>query len=200
MIMNLENAWKEMQSGSSGIGPEPVKWKGRSGHPLLMIRRGLMITLIWGIGISIVYLLIMAIYPHWVILCGLGVVLAFNTWIGVRAVLMRRSIPDHIDPEKPLLPLMEEQHASVTNWMKMQLQIGKFIYPVSASTGFMLALLIKNGDLSALHNKPVVPIAMVVTALVMIPLGHWLAKFLFKYSYAGYLKHLQELINELKRD
>lgn len=198
--MDLENVWKEMQRGNQDAGREHASLHkhNRSGHPLLKIRRDLLITLGWGTVISTVYVAIMILYPHWTMIVGFGTGLIFNTWIGAQAVLLRRSLPDHIDPDKPLLPLMEEQHAAVSYWIRMQLQMGKFIYPIAACAGFLLALLIEKGNLTDLQKKPILPIAMLVTAIIMIPLGHLASKYLVRHSYGAHLKHLQELIDELK--
>jgi hypothetical protein len=198
--MELEDVWKEIgDSSQPGRGLEgDLRKQNRSGHPLLKIRRDLVITLGWGVLISLVYLLIMILYPHWTMIVGFGIGLLFNTWIGAQAVLLHRSLPDRIDPAKPLLPLMEEHHAAVSYWIRVQLQMGKFIYPIAACAGFMLALLIEKGDLTDLQKKPILPIAMLITAIIMIPLGHLASKYLVRHSYGAHLKHLQELIDELK--
>jgi hypothetical protein len=201
--MDLDKIWGE-------LGEEPVEGgliKGQSQlknvkslHPLIEVRNNLRITNIWGIVISIGYIVLMILYPYWQVLLGFSVVLTFNIVFIVQGIKLRRQLPRSVDAGHSMLQEMKVHHAAVTKWIDNQMYAARFVFPVAAASGFMMGGIWGSGkSLELLFTKPVFPISMVVSAVVFSFAGLWLARKMFGISYKKFLDRLQVNIDLLEQ-
>ena len=200
--MDLDKIWGE-------LGKEPVAGgliKGQSQlknvkslHPLVDVRNNLRITNVWGIVISIGYIVLMILYPYWQVLLGFSVVLTFNIVFIVQGIKLRKQIPRSVDAGHSMLQEMKMHHSAVTKWIDNQIYAARFVFPVAAASGFMMGGIWGSGkSLELLFTKPVFPISMIASAVVFSFAGIWLARKMFGISYKKFLDRLKENIDQLE--
>lgn len=200
--MDLDKIWGE-------LGKEPVEGgliKGQSQlknvkslHPLIEVRNNLRITNIWGIVISIGYIVLMILYPYWQVLLGFSVVLTFNIVFIVHGIRIRKQLPRSVDAGHSMLHEMKVHHTAVTKWIDNQMYAARFVFPVAAASGFMMGGMWGSGkSLELLFTKPVFPISMLISAVLFSFAGIWLAKKMFGISYKKFLDRLKENIDQLE--
>jgi hypothetical protein len=200
--MDLDKIWGE-------LGKEPVEGgliKGqqqlknvKSLHPLIEVRNNLRITNIWGIVISIGYIVLMIFYPYWQVILGFSIVLTFNIVFIFQGIKLRKQLPLSVDAGHSMLHEMKVHHAALTKWIENQMYAAKFVFPVAAASGFMMGGIWGSGKcLEQLFTKPIFPISMIISAVLFSFAGMWLARKLFGISYQKFLDRLKVNIDQLE--
>ena len=200
--MDLDKIWGEL--GKEPVGGGLIKGQSqlknvKSLHPLVDVRNNLRITNVWGIVISIGYIVLMILYPYWQVLLGFSVVLTFNIVFIVQGIKLRKQIPRSVDAGHSMLQEMKMHHSAVTKWIDNQIYAARFVFPVAAASGFMMGGIWGSGkSLELLFTKPVFPISMIASAVVFSFAGIWLARKMFGISYKKFLDRLKENIDQLE--
>ncbi|TAH04275.1 MAG: hypothetical protein EAZ17_02190 [Sphingobacteriales bacterium] len=200
--MDLDKIWGE-------LGKEPVEGgliKGqqqlkdvKSLHPLIEVRNNLRITNIWGIVISIGYIVLMIFYPYWQVILGFSIVLTFNIVFIFQGIRLRKQLPLSVDAGHSMLHEMKVHHAAVTQWIENQMYAARFVFPVAAASGFMMGGIWGSGKcLGQLFTKPIFPISMIISAVLFSFAGIWLARKMFGISYQKFLDRLKVNIDQLE--
>jgi hypothetical protein len=201
--MDLDKIWGE-------LGKEPVEGvliKGqqqlknvKSLHPLIEVRNNLRITNIWGIVISIGYIVLMIFYPYWQVILGFSIVLTFNIVFILQGIKLRKQLPLSVDAGHSMLHEMKVHHAALTKWIENQMYAARFVFPVAAASGFMMGGIWGSGkSLEQLFTKPIFPISMIISAVLFSFAGMWLARKMFGISYQKFLNRLKVNIDQLEQ-
>jgi hypothetical protein len=201
--MDLDKIWGE-------LGKEPVEGvliKGqqqlknvKSLHPLIEVRNNLRITNIWGIVISIGYIVLMIFYPYWQVILGFSIVLTFNIVFIFQGIKLRKQLPLSVDAGHSMLHEMEVHHAALTKWIENQMYAARCVFPVAAASGFMMGGIWGSGkSLEQLFNKPIFPISMIISAVLFSFAGMWLVRKMFGISYQKFLNRLKVNIDQLEQ-
>lgn len=200
--MDLDKIWGELGKEPEGgglINNQSKLNEVKSLHPLVEVRNNLRITNIFGIIISLGYILLMIFYPYWQVLLGFAVVLTFNIIFIVQGIRIRKQLPLSVDAGHSMLQEMKVHHAAVSKWISNQMYAARFVFPVAAASGFMMGGIWGSGkSLGELFTKPVFPISMAISAVVFSFAGMWLARKLFNMSYQKFLDRLKENIDQLE--
>lgn len=200
--MDLDKIWGELgkePEGGGVINNQSKLKEVKSLHPLVEVRNNLRITNIFGIVISVGYILLMIFYPYWQVLLGFAVVLTFNIIFIVQGIRIRKQLPLSVDAGHSMLQEMKVHHAAVSKWISNQMYAARFVFPVAAASGFMMGGIWGSGkSLGELFTKPIFPISMTISAVVFSFAGMWLARKLFNMSYQKFLDRLEENIDQLE--
>lgn len=201
--MDLDKIWGELgnEAGDSGLIKHPAALQDvKSLHPLIEVRNKLRITNVFGIVISVGYIILMLIYPFWQVLLGFSVVLTFNIVFIVQGIKIRRQLPKSVDAGHSMLHEMKLHHAAVSKWIANQMYAARYVFPVAAATGFMMGGVWGSGKtIEQLFTKPVFPIMMIISAMLFSFAGMWLARKMFDLSYKKFLDRLQWNIDQLEQ-
>ena len=200
--MNINEQWKniamQQDEDLSKLLSMPVIDKLPSKDPLQKIKRNLLINSIFGIVIGMLYVYLLIRFPFWQIIVCIGIVLVFTIWAVVKALQLYRHITTPVAGNS-LLQEMERHYHNVSKWMKVQQWVGLFIYPISASGGFMLGGFLGSGKpIGLIMQKPVMIIALLICLAVLVPLCFYLAKWMNKVSFGDYASQLKQNIEQLK--
>lgn len=200
--MNLQEQWQHIESADEDLsylikrGVRSISSK----DPLEKIRRGLVKNAAWGLLLSIGYILLLIKFPAWQVLLCLGIVLAFTLWITVKALALYREM-GRPSPHNNLLQEMERHYTGIMQWMAVQQRAGWFIYPISAAGGFMLGGSLGAGkSIDEVMNKPWMLVAMLITLAIMVPVCHYLAKWMFRKAFGKYADQLKANIDKLRSE
>lgn len=200
--MDLDKIWGELgkEPVDGGLMKDQPKLQDvKSLHPLIEVRKNLRITNVFGILISIAYIVLMILYPYWQLLLGFSVVLTFNIVFIIQGIHIRNQLPRSVDPAHSMLDEMKVHHAAITKWINNQMYAARFVFPVAAASGFMMGGIWGSGkSLEQLFTKPIFPISMVISAVIFSFAGIWLARKLFGMSYQKFLNRLKANIDQLE--
>lgn len=203
--MSAEQIWSDMGNDKDNDLSSLIKRAGLSSrpskNPLQKIRQGLLINIGWGILISLGYVAVIFYFPVWMVQLCMGIVLLFNTWAIYTACLQYKRIQMVQKAAGNLLDEMRHYHDSVTGWMKTQQRVALFVYPVSATGGFLLgAVLGSSKPVEYFISKPLFIILLLVCIAVLVPLCYYLARWLFNKSFGKYLLALKQNITALEEE
>ncbi len=203
--MSTEQSWKELNNQedkdlSALLQPGRIQ-QLQSSNPLQKIKQNLLFSTMWCVVISVLYVVVIFYYPYWQIVVSIGVILVFTVLGGYSSFEKYRKINKAIPGNLSLLPEMEKHYHSIRSWIDLQLKAAVFIYPFGCCGGFMAGLMFSSGKtLADFMNKPRIIVWMLVTTIVIVPIGLWLAKRLLNKSYGQHLNVLKKNIDDLKME
>jgi len=200
--MSIEQNWKRLNEQEDNdlsqlLQPGRLK-RLHSSNPLQKIKFNLLMNIIGAVLIAGFYVYVLIRFPQWPVLLCIGMVMLFTLWAGYTSWLQYKSI-DTFATGYSLLAQMEKQYAAINAWMKTQLRVAIFVYPVAAAGGFMIGGMAGSGkSIAFFMGKPVVLAALIITVLILVPVCMWLAKWMFKKSFGKHLATLKGNIDALK--
>lgn len=203
--MSIEKNWKEINDYQDNdlanmLNPGRLQ-KLHSSNPLQKIKNLLFYSILWSVIISGGYIYIIIAYPFWPIILCIGIVLLFNCWVGYNAWQQYREIlpPNH--GKTSLLASLEKNYYGIKEWMRLQMKVAIFVYPIAAAGGFMLGGMMGSGkSIDYFMSKPVVLISLIITVLILVPICIYIAKWIFKKSFGKHLAHLKSNIDQLRNE
>lgn len=200
--MSIEETWKNIGRETDETLTQLLKpseiGKLQSSSPLAKIQRNMLINSIWGILIGIGYILILIYFPYWQVRLCISLVLLFTIWAVYTTLKQYNNIRIGV-PEHSVLSEMERHYQNIKKWISLQQWIGLLIYPISAAGGFMLGGTLGSGkSVDEILAKPKMVIAMIIVAIVLVPLAYLLAKWMSKKAFGNHLATLKKNIDALK--
>ncbi len=203
--MSVENTWDNINSGQDEelgalLNSSNLK-KLPSQNPLGKIKKTLFYNIVWGVLISII-ILILLIYLHiWQVQLTLIVVFIFSLWAVFTAWQQYKKMDTDVSANSPLLTEMKRHHNSIHEWMHTQQRVALFIYPISATGGFMLGGAEGSGKpVAELMNKPLALITLLIALVILVPACYYVTRWMFKVSFGKHLKALNENIQTLEAE
>ena len=203
--MSIEQNWNDMTTAGDAdfealLKPAQLS-KLQSNGTLQKIRKNLRLNIYWGALVCLLYIFIICRYPLWQVQGALVIVLAFSLWAIYSAWAVYKKIGPDISDSNSLLDELKRHQRSLQNWIAVQKRVALFIYPISAAGGFMLGGFIGSGKpVAVFMSKPIVLIALVVVTVILVPLCHLLAKWMFKLSFGKCLDKLGQNIQALEAE
>jgi len=174
--------------------------KHQSKLPLQSLRRNLRKSILYGIIINIAYLVIIIMFPQWQIRSGLLLCLAFNVWLIYKSWWLSKKI-DSYNAADSILHSLKAIKTDFSLWLKQQYRMAIFVYPVAVIAGFLVGGQIASPTyiddfLQKHHAAP----ALLLTTLILVPVGIWLTYWMNQKYYGRYLAKIDEHILELMND
>ena len=172
-----------------------------SKNPLRIIKKNLMIQIVFGILICFLYVLLICWFRIWPVQVALGIVFLFSLWAMFTALQQYKKIAPAVSFSNSLLAELKRNLISIHNWMRTQERVALFIYPVSAAGGFMLGGTAGSGKPVGLFmSKPIVLLALLIVILFLLPVCYFLTRWLFRYYFGRHLDILQQTISEMETE
>ncbi len=201
--MSIQNTWNETnhpQDDDLASLLQASRLSKMSSHnPLEKIKRNLLINMCWGVLICIFYLFLLFYFRVWQIQLCVVLVLFFSLWALYTAFVQYKRIHAAVLPGNNVLQELKRHYDSITEWMKIQQQVALFIYPVSATGGFMLGGISgSNKSVEVFMNKPGILLALCIALVILVPACWYVTKWMFNYSFGKHMKVLKENIQMLE--
>lgn len=198
--MDLEEIWKATEASSEQL-PE-IKSLAQLQHqglknPLKRAKNMLGKNIIYSIIICLIYLPIIFIYRFWQIQLFIGLTLIFTTWAGWTAFDLYRTIKPNVSADN-LLNELKRVVNTLNQWIKVQIKVALFIYPISATGGYLLGGVIGSGkNIEEFMSKPIAFYALIICIIVLTPACYYLSKWFFNKSFGKSIKQMNNTIKEL---
>ena len=202
--MKPDEQWKKLEEQQDKDLSALINMKTISSlpsiDPLEKIKRNLIINSLWGVLIVALYIYILVHFPFWQLFVSIGLVMLF-TILGVYSALTLYLRMNQKLPADSVLNQMERHYQNIQQWMRIQQNIGLFLYPVSAAGGFMLGGFVGSGKpIEVFMGKPIIIIILLVTIAILVPVCHKLAKWMNRKSFGRYADQLKRNIEDLKSE
>ncbi len=203
--MSIENSWNgltQRQDDDLAALLEPSRLSKLSSHnPLEKIRKNLLMNIVFGFIVCFFYVFIITYYNILQVQIAIGCVLIFSLWALLTAWQEYKKINSSALPSLPVLIELKRHHQSISAWLITQQRVALFVYPVSASGGFMLGGVIGSGKpVEAFIGSSFILISLLVTLIILVPASYYLAKWFSKISFGKHLKALEENIKDLEKE
>jgi predicted neutral ceramidase superfamily lipid hydrolase len=202
MAMEVSNNWQSWQPQDKDL--ESLLQPGFSTrmqphHPLMKLKRNLFINTVWGVLITIGYLVIMATTSIWPVLIALGTTSLFNIIILLQSIKLYRSIQTIISPAESVLSISRKHYKEITAWCKMQNKLALWVYPVAATGGYIYGGVLSSGKtFEELVKQPLFIWALPVTLAILVPLSYLLARWMARKAFGIHLDNLKATILSLE--
>lgn len=168
-------------------------------HPLVKLKKNLLINMVWGVLITISYLVVMVFYPIWPVVIALLVNISFNAVAMLGAIRLFRSINTTISGSGSLLQELQEHYHDIRAWGQLQLKLALWVYPFAVAGGYILGATIRSGrSLEELLQKPIFIWVLLLAVVVLVPASYFLAKWMFKKSFGRHLDALKQTIESIQ--
>lgn len=170
-------------------------------HPLVKLKKNLLINTIWGILITIAYFIIIITTPVWQVQLALGITSGFNMIILAQAIGLYRSIPVTISSSDSVLSILKKHHQEISAWCTMQNKLAIWVYPVAATGGYIYGGVMSSGkSLEELFESPLFVWVLPVLLVVLVPLGLYLSKYMTQKAFGVHLDNLKKNIQALEQE
>lgn len=198
--MDIEKIWQQQNVNTVEL-PEITSiaqlQQGNKPSPLKRMKKMLIINSIWALAIAVGYLVILYFERYWQIQLLFAALLAFTLFSIASALKLYFAI-DAQTSSSSLLAELKRNSLALKKWIKIQTQMGLFLYPISAAAGFIFGGIIGSGkSVDIFLSKPIVVITLVIAMIILTPVGHWASKWLINRSFGKLQKHLDDTIADL---
>lgn len=199
--MDIDKIWQ--QGGTNDAELDKLLNTGgfskfQSKLPLNKLKQNLLVGNVFALLISAGYLVIFFLFHIWQVYAALGVVLVFNTVIMLDSWRLYRKIPSALSPSNTLKDELTLHYNSFQRWWAVQEKMSLFVYPVAAAGGFVLGGTLGSGKpVEAFLYNPKMLGILGITLLVLVPVCHIGAGWIFNQAYGRHLKQLKATIDEL---
>lgn len=203
--MNIENNWKKSQGSNDQDLSDLLELSNinrlTSKNPLQLIRRNLFWNIILGVIICLGYLFLIYYFPVWQIQAPIFITLIFSVWAVYTAMVEYKKLNSNSSGQNSVLDELKKHQNSINQWMKIQTRIALYIYPVSATGGFMLGgMLGSEKSVEIFMAKPMMWAILILVLLVLVPVCHYCAKWMFKLSFGNHLEAIEQNIIDLQTE
>ena len=197
--MELREIWKKLEAEKLEVvrATSLAEWPPKSKHPVRKLERAFLAGLLFVVTFELIFLYLFWVFQHPLVRFFLVLVIICYILFFIWNYKVYRLIRQGIDFGGNLKSTLNKIYQDVTASLQFQRKAALFIYPIAAAAGFLMGFATQK-DPSVIMDKPWIIVIMVVTAIVLTPLGYWLARWMEKVSYGKYCDQLKQLIDEMK--
>lgn len=191
--------WQPVDEELSNLLQSSALHQLHTHHPLMKLRKSLLINISWGILISIGYIAVLFITKEWPVVLALIILLLFNAFFLGAGWQLYKNINPFVSGTVNLRQEMEKHHQSFIQWQNMQMKLSIVVFPVAITGGFIFGGSLGSGKPfdEFLSNAKVLWV-LATSIAVFVPLSFWFAKWMFKQAFGKHLDVLKQRIDELK--
>ncbi len=199
--MDIENTWQ--QAGESDDMLHKMLQQTDfpntpSQLPLKKLKKNLLTGIFWALLITLFYISLFFLIQLWQVHVALVVMTLFNIWIMIDTWKLYKRTQENITVTNSLKQELQKNYDGFQKWWKLQQKAGLFVYPIAATGGFIVGGVEGSGKtVEAFLYNPQMLVILGITILVLVPISHYTAKWMFNYAYGKHLKKLKNLMDEL---
>lgn len=196
--MNLEEAWKNLETDKKAVSSTELKKSMRTKPHYLMekITRGLFWKIVF-IALSLPIFSIMAFWVnHWLPIALFSVLILAYFIGGIYMIKRYRQLKRYIVMSGNVRQNLESYISHAEKTLKTEEITGLMLYPIAGAAGYFFSLLSRMSFEEAL-SQAYVWYTLVICLLILTPLGYWLARWMNKVRFDKHLTILKQRLREL---
>ncbi len=196
--MDLRETWNELQQQSFEVniiedeGLENMIHQ-ESSSPTAKLRKGVFKKMMFIVGFVILFLAVMPFLKVQIVQILLLVLTLAYVIGGIILWQEYKLLKKELPMDGSLLDALKSYRDRIKTILRYEEAIGLFLYPISATMGFMWSFTEKH-PVSEVFEKTYVWMTLVITLVVLTPLCHWLARWMNKKAFGKHLDQLEENI------
>lgn len=188
--LERKKKWKELPSNL------PFTLSGKSKHPVQKLKWAFALGLAYIAFCEGIFIYLLFAFPQPLVRVFLFLVVLGYVFFFVVNLKVYNFIKKETDFSLNLKQMLVSIHDKVSASLRFQRRAAIFIYPISASAGFLIGLATEANPTEVMQERAMI-ISMIITAVVLTPLAYWAARWMENVSYGRYLRQLNELIRNL---
>ncbi len=200
--MNLQDTWNELQQSAFSVhvveedGLESLI-HAKSISPLAKLRRQVSIKMGFIVFFILLFLGVMPFIQQSIVQILL-LVLTLVYVIGLVLLMQeRKELQGEMPRDSSLLNALKHYEKRISSILHYEELIGLFLYPVSATLGFLWAFTQEKG-IEELFQNTWAWMTLVISLVILTPLCHWLARWMNQIAFGKYLQQVRDNIAELE--
>jgi Ca2+/Na+ antiporter len=199
MSKDLHKIWKALADErlDMPIGGKIILPK-RSKHPVQKLKNGYLLSITFSIAFLLVFMVLFFLFEQRIVKISLGFVMLGYIFFLVTNFSMYYKIKVNLPVDQSLRKTLNHTIEFVTANIRFQERAALFIYPIAATSGFLMGGA-TSGDINSLVQQPSTILLLVICIIVLTPICYLLAHWMYKISYGRWLAELKNLIRELER-
>jgi hypothetical protein len=198
--MELRELWKKLESDKLSkpvLGAVHIQKKSK--HPVQKLKNAYLWTTGFSIAFLIAFIVLFLLFDEWIVKVGLIFMITSYIFFFATNFSMYRKVNVVLPIDQSLKKVLEHTYQFITQNIRFQERVGLFIYPFAAASGFLMGGSAGSGNVGKMLEAKEVVIIMLVTSVVLTPMGFYLTRWMYNVSYGKCLKELKERIDELER-
>lgn len=198
--MDINQIWEKLEKEKleSSQTDSLLKWPNKSKHPVNKLRQSFFIALLMTAFFLGLFCYLFVANNLLLLRIFIGLVIAAYLFFFVINYKIYREVSKPIDFSESLLITLKTIYQNIDSMLRFQRKSALFIYPIAASTGFLLGFSESKDPLLVFQN-PNLLLSMIGISLLLTPLSYWLAIWMEKISYGKYVLQLKELIDSIEK-
>jgi hypothetical protein len=198
--MDIKQIWEKLEKEKleSSQTDTLLKWPKKSKHPVNKLRQSFLIALLMTVFFLGLFSYLFAANNLLLLRIFIGLVIAAYLFFFVINYRIYREVSQPIDFSDSLLITLKNIYQNIDRMLRFQRKSALFIYPIAASTGFLLGFSESKDPLLVFQN-PKLLLSMIGISLILTPLCYWLAIWMEKISYGKYIVQLKDLIDSMEK-
>lgn len=195
--MDLREVWNRMEVEKLTkpvLGAVEVRKTSR--HPVQKLKNAYLITTGFSVVCLVGFIALFFIFHEPLVKGSLVLIIAGYIFFLTTNLSIYRQINVALPVDQSLKTVLTHTHNFISENIRFQERVALYIYPIAATSGFLMGGA-SGGDLDAMLSKKIVIVILVITAAVLTPIAFYLTRWMYKVSYGKCLTELKKLIDEL---
>lgn len=199
MSKDLHKIWKALgdEKLDRPIGGKIILPK-RSKHPVQKLKNGYLLSTGFSVAFLIAFSVLFFLFEQRMVKISLAFVILCYVFFLITNFSMYFKIKVSLPVDRSLKQTLNHTIAFVTANIRFQERAALFIYPIAATSGFLMGGA-SSGDIDSFIRQPSTVFLLAGCIVVLTPLCYFFAHWMYKVSYGKWLTELKILINELEK-
>lgn len=198
--MDLKEAWKKLEREKlnkpvSGA----VEVRKTSKHPVQKLILLFKATLVFAIFFDLFFIYLLVTTPQLIVKIFLAIMIIVYLFFFILNYRILKDIQHSFRLDQNLKGTLQQVFDNTMYTLAFQRKSSLFMYPLAATTGFLLGLSVE-ADAAVMMQKWQVILALVIAIIMLTPASYYLARWMEKVSYGKYLSQLRDLIQQFEKD
>lgn len=198
--MDLKKVWKKLDSDKLSkpvLGSMHIQKKSK--HPVQKLVHLFRITLGFAIAFEVGFIYLFITMPQPIVKAFMAVMIIIYVFFFVLNFIILKNIQHSFRLDLNLKSTLQQVYDNTVSTLAFQRKSSIIIYPIAATTGFLLGLSVET-DAALMMQKWQVQVALLASILILTPASYYLALWMEKVSYQKYLNQLRDLIQQFEKD
>jgi hypothetical protein len=199
MSKDLHKIWKALadEKLDMPIGGKIILPK-RSKHPVQKLKNGYLLSTGFSIVFLLAFIVLFFLFEQRIVKISLAFVILGYIFFLVTNYSMYYKIKVNLPVDQSLRKTLNHTIEFVTANIRFQERTALFIYPVAATSGFLMGGTF-SGDLASFMQQPSTIMLLIACIIILTPICYLLAHWMYKVSYGKWLVELKNLVSELEK-
>lgn len=198
--MDLGEVWKKLESDKLSkpvLGAVHIQKKSK--HPVQKLKKAYLVSTGFSIVFLTAFIVLFFLFDETIVKVGLVFMMISYIFFFATNFSIYRKVNVVLPIDESLKTVLTHTHDFITENIRFQERVALFIYPFAAASGFLMGGSVGSGNVEKMLEAKEVIIIMLVTSVVLTPIGFYFTRWLYKTYYGKCLTELKERINELEK-